>query len=347
MNEIVTVRDIDIVTTEIVTIKRQTQQLLLTAAIEIGRRLDEAKRMVNHGEWGKYLEKRVEYSQSTANNLMKLYHEYGSDQESLFDNFAKSQTFAKLNYTQALALLSVPAEEREQFARENDVENKSTRELQEIIRQRDEDVAAARQEIARGEDERAEAVAARQIAEDKLESAVAQLTQSKNRESETGRQLAQVQAELEKAKEKERKAKEQLKAAQNNPTIPDDVMARIRKEAEESAVIKAAEDAQKEVDKLKKKLEKAEKSAADATIEKGKAVIAAEEAKKELEQAKKEILLANPDATVFKTLCEQIIGDFNRLNGARMKVAAADPATGEGLRQAMLNLLDQWRQQLG
>lgn len=138
MSEIVTVRDVEIVTAEIVTIKRQTQQVLITAAIELGRRLTEVKAMIPHGEWGKYLQERVDYSQSTADNLMKLYREYGSGQDSLFDNFANSQTFANLSYTQALALLSVPADEREQFAEENDVANKSTRELQELIRKREE-----------------------------------------------------------------------------------------------------------------------------------------------------------------------------------------------------------------
>ena len=59
MNEIIRARDIEIVTAEIVTIKRQAQQVLITAAIEIGRRLTEAKAMVPHGEWGKYLEDRA------------------------------------------------------------------------------------------------------------------------------------------------------------------------------------------------------------------------------------------------------------------------------------------------
>ena len=83
-------RDIDMVTVEINTIKRQTQQILLTAAVEIGRRLVEAKSMVPHGEWGKYLEEKVEYSQSTAKNLMKLFEEYGSDQNKLFDYISNS-----------------------------------------------------------------------------------------------------------------------------------------------------------------------------------------------------------------------------------------------------------------
>ena len=103
MNEIIRARDIEIVTAEIVTIKRQAQQVLITAAIEIGRRLTEAKSMVPHGEWGKYLEDRVEYSQSTANNLMKIYKEYGSGTKQDFMD-GKMTTVAQYPSTDCLII---------------------------------------------------------------------------------------------------------------------------------------------------------------------------------------------------------------------------------------------------
>ena len=33
--------------------------------------------MVKRGTWGTWLKERVDYSQSTANNFMKIYQEYG------------------------------------------------------------------------------------------------------------------------------------------------------------------------------------------------------------------------------------------------------------------------------
>jgi DNA repair exonuclease SbcCD ATPase subunit len=127
----------DVIAAEINSIKNQTRTMILNNSIEIGRRLSEAKSLLSHGEWGPWLEKSVEYSQSTANNLMRIYDEYGSDQFALFgDHPAKSQVLANLSYTQAVALLGVPAEEREEFIQENDIENMSTRELQQAIKEK-------------------------------------------------------------------------------------------------------------------------------------------------------------------------------------------------------------------
>ena len=67
----------------------------------------------------------LDYSQSTANNLMKLYQEYGDNQESFFGSLQNSQVFGKLSYTQALALLVLPKEDREAFAEEHDRETMS------------------------------------------------------------------------------------------------------------------------------------------------------------------------------------------------------------------------------
>ena len=62
---------------EINLITEQTKQALLTGTIEIGKRLTEAKCLVRHGEWGNWLAERVNYSQRSANNFMKIYQEYG------------------------------------------------------------------------------------------------------------------------------------------------------------------------------------------------------------------------------------------------------------------------------
>jgi len=256
MNEIVTSRDVEIVTAEIMTIKRQTQQVLITAAIEIGRRLTEVKSMIPHGEWGKYLEERVDYSQSTANNLMKIYREYGSGQDSLFDNFANSQTFANLSYTQALALLSIPAEEREQFAEENDVASKSTREIQELIRQREEQAT----QINQLQNELTDAKSEKEEVEELLADAEKECD---SRKQEVERLVEQLQ----KAQEAEQKANEQLKEAKANPTVPKNVMDKLRAEAEAEAKKAAAETAEKERKKIQGQLEKAQKAAQDAEDE--------------------------------------------------------------------------------
>ena len=97
----------------------------------IGQDLIEAKSKMEHGLWGTWLEERVNFSQSTAENYMKIAEQVGGD--SLLLN---------LPYTKILALLAVPAEERETFATANNIEEKSVSEIKKLIRERDE----ARQE---------------------------------------------------------------------------------------------------------------------------------------------------------------------------------------------------------
>lgn len=134
----ISTRTAEIIAAEINSIKDQTRQIMLQSSIEIGRRLVEAKGMLKHGEWGAWLKESVDYSQSTANNLMKIFEEYGSEQLTLFGDNAKSQTLGNLSYSQAVALLGIPAEEREAFVQENNVESMSTRELQKTIKEKQE-----------------------------------------------------------------------------------------------------------------------------------------------------------------------------------------------------------------
>lgn len=130
-------RTIGMVTQEINQLTAQAQRLILGHAIEIGRRLTEAKQMLSHGEWGKWLKEEIHYSKSSANNMMRIFDAYGSTQMGLFGPEANSQTFGDLEYSKALALLSVPAEEREQFAQEVDAEHISVRQLKSAIQERD------------------------------------------------------------------------------------------------------------------------------------------------------------------------------------------------------------------
>lgn len=133
MSNLVVNRTPEVIAAEINSIKEQTRKVVLYNSIEIGRKLVEAKELVPHGEWGNWLEEAVDYSKSTANNLMKIFEEYGSDQITLLDNNLKSQAFGNLNYSQAVLLLGLPSEEREKFVEENKVDEMSTRELKKAI----------------------------------------------------------------------------------------------------------------------------------------------------------------------------------------------------------------------
>lgn len=135
MSDIVEVnaRDIRTVENEISVLVRQAKNLTVAYAIEIGRRLHEAKSLLDHGEWGKWLAEKTEFSQRTANNLMKLCEEYADRQITLLGAVPNSQAIANLSLTKAIRLLALPEDEREEFVEEHDVDAMTTRELETAI----------------------------------------------------------------------------------------------------------------------------------------------------------------------------------------------------------------------
>ena len=141
--------------TEINTIKRSTQRLMMEAAISIGQRLVEVKTAVGHGHWGKWLLENVDYSERTAQNLIRLYEEYGRGEKSLFGGGGDPQLVSDLTVTQAVALLGIKdADERAEFIEKNDVAAMTKRELEAAIKERNEareELAAAREAAENGE----------------------------------------------------------------------------------------------------------------------------------------------------------------------------------------------------
>lgn len=101
----------------------------------IGRALIEAKAQLAHGQWGEWLTERVEFSPSSAENYMRIAREFGEDSRLL-----------SLPYSKVLALLPVPADERETFADANNIEDKSAREIKRLVKERDEAVRKAQAE---------------------------------------------------------------------------------------------------------------------------------------------------------------------------------------------------------
>ena len=117
---------------EINFIKEQTARQVLSASIEIGNRLEQAKALVEHGQWKAWLEENVSYSQYTAQNLMRIAREYGSNQMDITGR-TPAEIFGNLSYSQAVALFALPEPDRAEFVDTHDVPSMSTRELQQAI----------------------------------------------------------------------------------------------------------------------------------------------------------------------------------------------------------------------
>ena len=109
-------------------LEQVTQGILVLSAqtaanmCQLGKLLTEAKAMVGHGGWMKYLKEEVSYSPSAANSFMRMYEAYG-------EFGPNPQTFGNLGSSKALELLALPEGKREEFAEAHDVESMSVREL--------------------------------------------------------------------------------------------------------------------------------------------------------------------------------------------------------------------------
>ncbi|WMJ83176.1 DUF3102 domain-containing protein [Oscillospiraceae bacterium MB24-C1] len=247
-------RSLNTITAEIVTITRQTQLMILHSAIEVGRRLCEAKEQVAHGGWGEYLKNEVNFSVSTANNFMRVFKEFGDDQMPLFGD-AKSQTFGNLTYSQAVALFAVPKDERENFVVENNVEELSVAELKKLIAERDQQLTEAQgqtktatenlttlqNEIAALKEKGGE------ISHEQLKTLQAKAEEEARAKAkaELEQVIATTAEETAKAIEQQKQLEEKLKAAQDTAKV----------EAE-----KAIAEEQKKIAELQEQLNKAQSS---------------------------------------------------------------------------------------
>ena len=185
MNNLST-RTIDAVTAEILVIRDQTRKTFFQAVIEIGRRLEEAKEMVQQGEWLDYLQNVLDFKPSTAQNYMRIAREFGDGQVAL-DGMSASDLFGDLGYSQLVPLLGLPEDDRKQLAQENDLPEMSSREIKKLVEdykaaQRAEQHAQTKAAEAQETAEKAAAAAGKAEAAAENERAAREAADAKNRE---------------------------------------------------------------------------------------------------------------------------------------------------------------------
>ncbi|MEL1133814.1 DUF3102 domain-containing protein [Desulfitobacterium sp. THU1] len=127
-----------VIAAEINTIKHQAGRILLYSFIEIGKRLQEAKAQVNHGEWGTWLKESVNFSQNKAEKLMRIATAYGPLHPESLGTVTRTQALPNLTYSKALLLLGIPEEERADFVAELDIEGMTTQQLQKAVAEKKE-----------------------------------------------------------------------------------------------------------------------------------------------------------------------------------------------------------------
>ena len=330
---------------EIITFDRQAKITAVSCAIEIGERLLEAKDLVPHGEWGKWLKENVNYSQSTANNLMRLYKEYGNNQGSLFTTLTNSQAIMNLDVSKALALTVLPPEEREEFVAEHDVEQMSTRDLKEAL-QENRELKQQQQQLQKQLEEKD-----RQVKETsaQLDTAITERQKMQEKLSETVNQNAgyekslQVKIDAAKKLEQEKKAAEekrreseqkvqklqqQIDALKEQKLQPDQQMiGQLRAEAEKQI----QQQLQEQIEKLTQEKERAEQKAQQA-----------EEKNRQLES--KASSVQSRELIVFDEKFKAFQDNYNQLNTL---IAKMEDVTVGKVREAVKKLLSVMTENLG
>ncbi len=115
--------NIEKTTAEILMLKDQMAQNI----IEIGKRLLDVKERLGYGEFTNWLENKIEISHRTANNFMKIAN-----------TFSNSQPVANLGTRKLLALAGLDEENRQEVMKENNVEDMTSRELEQVVKEKKE-----------------------------------------------------------------------------------------------------------------------------------------------------------------------------------------------------------------
>ena len=243
-----TERGIEAITEEILSYKRTAGESIL----EIGRRLKEAKALLSHGEWLPWLSEKVEFSERSAQNFMRLA-----------DAYQNPQTLADLGASKALVLLALSPVERDEFlsekhdvrGAEKTVPEMSARELEEAIRQR-------------------------KIAELKAEETAREL----NRQKEA---TAEAEAEAAKAQEAAEAARDEVEGARSISLAAQERTAELERELKElrekpvDVAVQTVDASAEQIAAAVKEAEKAAKAKRDAAVAKKAEELKAAEAQRD------------------------------------------------------------------
>lgn len=305
-------RGIEAITQEILDAKRRGGEAILT----IGRCLTEAKQALPHGEWLPWLNERVEFSERTARNFMRLSREWSN-----------RQALADLGAAKALTLLALPAEERESFIAENHVvggEEKTvidmtSRELEKAIRERKE----AQEAAAKAQAEASAAEQARAKMAEDMKLLNARLSGAQEDREQAAQAVARLEAQLAELKEKP------VEVAVE-PVVDQEALEKARAEA-----VAGMQDKLDQAREAKKRAEDKQKIAEEAL----------EQARLQLEEQareeKKAALGADKDLAQFEVLFNQGQELANKLHGLVLKARSRDDQTAaQGMVKALRALAE-------
>lgn len=297
-------RDIETITAEILDLKKTAGEAILA----IGKRLIEAKEMLPHGEWIPWLNEKVEFSERTAQNFMRLAKE-----------FSNPQLVADLGARKALTLLALPPEERETFMEANHLVNgeektvidMTSRELEQAVRERDEARLAA-------------------------ETAQADARSAQESRAKMAADMALLREQCRSAQEAAAAAQKELEELKAKPV--DVAVMAVDQEKLDQARAEAAAEMQAKVDRAKAARDKAEeqRKAAEAALADANARMEAA-----ARAERKAAIAGDRDLVVFEELFGQAQVLANKMHGLLIRARGReDNSQADGMRRALAKLAE-------
>lgn len=290
-------RSADSIAMEIQVIVRQAHRVVCSAAIEIGERLIEAKKLVPHGEWEGYVQDRCGFKPRTAQAYMQI----AADRE-------KAQTFADLEFSKVLLLLAMPEGQAEALTAEHDPQTMSVRELKAQIAAEKEraekaeiDTAALREQLA--------------VAQEEIGAA-------HQKEADWQKQARDWQDKNSEDKKVERKLRADVTALETE-------LAAARAQAGKvspSEMVEIRDQARQEAEQIVAESHRADLAVCAATIERLKAEL--QRAQEAAEQGDEQKTLIS----IVQDAVGQVGEKLNVLQGHYLKVKATNPKLAEAIR---------------
>lgn len=257
------------------------------------------KEKLPHGEWGKWLKEKVDFSQEHARRFMKIATEC-----------ANSTSMLNLPPTKVFALLDLPREEREEFVQSNPVNEMSTRELQQAIKDRE------------------KALKEKADLEVKLEAA-------EKEAQEKGSLYKTATESSEKLRKELEETKKQLEEAQASGN--DEEVSRLQASLREKE--DKLSESGKKIEDLERQLKEKPIDAAVVTIEK-----IPDEVQKELDELRKD--KQSPAILKYSVYFEELVGNFRALLGLLAEIQKSDQEEYERYKNAMKGLIGKMSERL-
>lgn len=234
----------------------------LMLMVETGQRLIILKERLGHGNWEPWAKENLNFSLRKANRMMRFAEKF-EDENSVF---FKSDNLTDIGISKVWALLSAPEEVAEEVVNNPELPDMTVKELEEEIRRLKEKNAGLEKEIKTSADESLSLQSDLRSQIDQLMAELKIYQDTPAKSEETEKEIADLKALLEKAKdklEKEKKNTEKAKASieEEKQKAADEAAKAAKEEAlakfkeDNKLLIESNQQAAEEIDRLQRLLE--------------------------------------------------------------------------------------------